>query len=844
MKSSQAKLIIIFCLGFFTLFAQTLLFRDFLTVFEGNELSVGLFFFSWLIWVALGALFARMKVVSESAFMQRNYEVIFLACIPAFILQQYFLQDAAGIVGAAAFERISFGKLVPAALLFNAPVSFLSGLLFVSGCKWMEDSAIPVARVYIWECAGSFAGAASITLLLYFGFAGETVFGGVAGIVAAAVFIFLAKMKKKNYVKLSLSFALAFLLGVGLLSGLDKKMSERNDIRHWKRIMPGAEYMGSFVTSQAKYCYGQYKDQTIVTAWGDVVESFPDYLNAAETLAANIAEKPEARRILVISPGSLFFCGKLAHLKQVEKIVWLDPDLEYPQKLLAAIGDRIRMNMDKIDIAKKDLRSLLKNKNTYFDLIILRLPNPSSLALNRYFTVENFIMLKKALTQKGVLSVSFPGGENFMGPELSYFGASLLFTLKKSFRKIVLKPGGESVFFACDSDGVITDEGHVLQSRLAKIKGASSIYPPENILSSFSADRINFQMSAYSKVIENSRSNLLVNSDSDPKSFLYGLLASVKRLGSFSVGMPLIDKANLLLLPVFLCIVFIYFLFRGAYIFQTRGIKPGGKHLDMCESLFLVFAASFAGMLLNIILIFDYQIQFGSIFLYFGLVVSLFMLGLFVGGSAVSFLLEKKGFYCRSVSLLTLLFAAFIFIFCINPARSQIYFAFLFFVSGFFLGIFMPFSAFQLKISSVPDRRASSALESLDYLAGALGGLSSSLVFLPVLGVSHSFVIIFFLLAIICVMSFCFSRASHEKSGKRGIFSVLIWILAGIFSAVLSSFLIWNSFSPKAEEGRGAGKPEPVKVEKEKKKDDYADKVRGLIKNGKLSGHEAMDFSE
>lgn len=36
--------IVIFSVGFFGLLAQTLLFRNFLTVFQGNEISTGMFF--------------------------------------------------------------------------------------------------------------------------------------------------------------------------------------------------------------------------------------------------------------------------------------------------------------------------------------------------------------------------------------------------------------------------------------------------------------------------------------------------------------------------------------------------------------------------------------------------------------------------------------------------------------------------------------------------------------------------------------------------------------------------------------------------------------------------------
>ena len=58
-KIGWPSLGVIVATGFFALAAQTLLFRVFLSVFEGNELGIAVFFGSWLLWVAVGALCAR-----------------------------------------------------------------------------------------------------------------------------------------------------------------------------------------------------------------------------------------------------------------------------------------------------------------------------------------------------------------------------------------------------------------------------------------------------------------------------------------------------------------------------------------------------------------------------------------------------------------------------------------------------------------------------------------------------------------------------------------------------------------------------------------------------------------
>ena len=50
--------VLIFCYGLFSIAAQALLFREFITTFEGNDIAVGIFFGSWFLWVGTGAVLA------------------------------------------------------------------------------------------------------------------------------------------------------------------------------------------------------------------------------------------------------------------------------------------------------------------------------------------------------------------------------------------------------------------------------------------------------------------------------------------------------------------------------------------------------------------------------------------------------------------------------------------------------------------------------------------------------------------------------------------------------------------------------------------------------------------
>ncbi|MCX6995891.1 MAG: hypothetical protein NTV49_02105, partial [Kiritimatiellaeota bacterium] len=168
-------------LGFFALAAQTLLFRDFLAAFEGHELVLGLFFSSWLAWLAVGAWAGRSRAAWVEGGL-RHLDLLLLAYLPVFALQQELLQSARALTAVPAYELFPWLRMLAVAVPANAPVSLLTGFLFTLACRWppLAGADLPVARVYIWESLGGAAGAAAATLALAAGQAEETVFLGCA----------------------------------------------------------------------------------------------------------------------------------------------------------------------------------------------------------------------------------------------------------------------------------------------------------------------------------------------------------------------------------------------------------------------------------------------------------------------------------------------------------------------------------------------------------------------------------------------------------------------------------------------------------------------------------------
>ena len=90
---SLARAFLLFTYGAFSIAAQSLLFREFLTTFEGDDISIGVFFACWFIWVGVSALLIyRIRLLAN--WLAKRIELLLLAYIPAFIIEALLIINA------------------------------------------------------------------------------------------------------------------------------------------------------------------------------------------------------------------------------------------------------------------------------------------------------------------------------------------------------------------------------------------------------------------------------------------------------------------------------------------------------------------------------------------------------------------------------------------------------------------------------------------------------------------------------------------------------------------------------------------------------------------------------
>lgn len=799
-----SRLAVVFGLGFFALASQSLLFREFFSVFEGNELGVGVFFSSWLLWSGVGALAAR-----PARRLASSFEWLPLLYLPAFLLQHHLVHHARALAGVEPYELFPLAKMLPMAVLANAPVSFITGLLFPLACAWITAArGLPPARVYFFEALGGAAGGVAVTAALAAGWPGETVF--LAGALLPAAAPFLARRRISALVPMLLVLA-------ALGFRLDRAWRDRNDRAAWSRMLPAESLRGRFLTPQATYLYGDYAGQFVVRAWESVVESIPDDEHAGEVAALALAQSPAAKSILILG-GGYSLCERFLKLPQVQSVTWLHPDPAYPCRLRAALPELLHADEGRLRAPGLDPRRFLRKTDARFDLALVALPDTTTLSLNRYGTVEFYKLLRERLDPAaGAVAVRFSGGENYLGGELVNLGASLVNTVGAVFPKQALQPGGESWLFA-SIEADLADSPEEARARFAGIPGAEVVSLPDRLLSAFPADRVEFQRLAYREAMAGAPAEWWLNTDSHPRALLHALLL-VGLQGGAGRGVSAAARALSLMGPFVLLLPWLlYGLLR--FVYRRRGGSPGtARHPPVSEegrartpagpmrgvppvfdAGFLVFSAGLAGMAFSMVLMFLYQSAFGSLYLQIGLLSALFMLGLFAGGWIVERALVRLG--REPAGLLPLavaLHAALILFAWVVTARLGPFgFAALFAAAGFFSGLYVPVAVFRLRQAGRDDASAGAVVEWLDTLGGAAGGLLVGLILLPLYGLAAGLAVPALALAANLPAHFRKARSTTGVAADRWAHR-LGYLLAGVTAWAL--FASWS-----AERSR---RPEP-----------------------------------
>jgi len=149
-----------FVLGIFSILAQTLIFRELVSNFYGNELFSALMLGGWLIWVGMGSLlFSKFfeKIKSWKILIFCHFFTPPLLYL-LLILIRVSKINLSGMVG-------QIPDLLPSlivAIFISLPLAFLLGVQFSAGAKLLKNPN----QGYFWETLGFIMGGLILVLIL------------------------------------------------------------------------------------------------------------------------------------------------------------------------------------------------------------------------------------------------------------------------------------------------------------------------------------------------------------------------------------------------------------------------------------------------------------------------------------------------------------------------------------------------------------------------------------------------------------------------------------------------------------------------------------------------------
>jgi len=623
-------------MGFSFTIIQGLMIRELLVSFYGNELSIGLILGNWLLLEALGSgligrLAARYRTGAPSYALLQTVLAVMLP------LSLYGAFTVRNIVGVAAGQGVGLGGIFTSSLLILAPLGLVDGAMFAFGAHayaQLVGREVPgIGQVYVYEAVGGIIGGLIFTYLL------------IPYLSSLQMALLLAVLNLLSALSLlpprSLSFPLtAFLLLV--IAALLLLPPVAGALHRWLVSQQWGRYN---LVAYDNSVYGnvaviQQVEQYTFFANGLPVLTapVPDVQGVEELVHLSLLFHPNPRRVLVLSGG----VGGVLHeiLKYpVERVDYaeLDPLLiqmaqRFPTPLTESELSDPRVHIHTVDgrllvrqmagphpppiPAVSRVREREGGEVEGYEAIIVNLPYPSTLQLNRFYTVEFLRMARQILTPEGLLVLTAPGSLTHMGPEMGELNGLLERTLRAVFPAIVVVPGDTHLWIASPSRRIAAITLEELVARWEQRQLPVRMMSDFHIRLKLDERRIRWFWDSLAQ-----SSGREINSDLHPAGLLRGLaywnaLFSPSLSGAFS----------------FLNQLSLRWLFPPLALLVGLLLLLGWPRRWQLTVPVAIVTTGLSGMAFDLIVVFVFQTLYGYVYHHIGLLIAAFMAGLGLGG--------------------------------------------------------------------------------------------------------------------------------------------------------------------------------------------------------------------
>ncbi|MGM0442069.1 MAG: 4Fe-4S binding protein [Elusimicrobiota bacterium] len=781
-----------FCSGVLSVITQSLFIREFLNTFYGNELIFGLFFFTWLLWVGAGA-YTGSKLKEKITLKFFNIFVLVLPLLG--FIQLNLVRFSRYFVPLATSELFPPLYIFLIIFLFSAPFCFTVGIIFPLGISYGKKGNLKkVAPYYIVDSLGSLTGGLLFSLLLIKFFSHAAVFNILAALYLITVLLAIPQKSKffKTFAKIVLLF---FILQALPLKSID--IFSYTEKLRWKKINPAFTVKENRHTPYQKLSIIKYRDQFSLLSNSKIISTLGLDSYYARLSALYMAQKPEAKNLLVIGTGAEGLLEKILNYRGINRIDYLRQDPEAMDLLKKYLNKKNRdiLNSDKIYYHAVDGRRWVNDlpKKDYFDLVIVNTGEPSTALNNRYYTKDFYQKVETMMKKDGVLVTSLLSASNYLGWSAANYSASTYHTLGSVFSNIGVVPGDTNIFFASPQKE-ITLNWKALKQSYKNIDNNYRFYNPDKFKSLLPPRRVKKLRDKLSET------KPPINSDLKPVTYYLNIIlwSEFTSPGMSNFLKMLMENGK----HLFIVIAAVFFLFRIYYAARHKE----KREIIKFNAAMVVFLTGLTAMAAQLIILFSYQNFLGHVYKNIALFSSLFMGGLALGSYlSKKYFLNRKNNYkylglAEFIICLFLLFFAFYYseIANLGPAATNLVLLSFTVFAGVSTGSIFPLGVELYNSAGGRVLSSTGLIDSTDHLGAACGALFAGTLLVPLTGVRFSL----FFLAGISFLSAVTVFSKNLKLVKKftGIYSFpyikASYIMAGILTVLLLTTSVFKKTEP------------------------------------------------
>ncbi len=743
----------VFIKGLSAVIAQTLLFRELLVVFGGNELTVSLMLCVWLLSSAAGSIFF-VRLFDRMRSTKRAYTLclfLFILWLPTALL---LARLARSFLGLGFGEVLSLGPIALLCLIVLSLLALADGAMFALAYRGIGS----LSQTYFFECLGALTGGALFTFVLLRFFSSMTI-ALVVCLVDTIAFAFLAWTQRRRPIRLT-----AVLLCAAALTGLTftARLQRWSVSRQWPHgeviVSKNSLYGNITVTEKAKQFNVFYDGLPILSL------PQPDTAMVEDFVHLTLLAKPSSKRVLFVGHAAAGFLNELLKYP-LQEIVTIEPDpllvqilyhLPLPDVQKALRDPRVT------NVAADPCRTLALMDGR-FDAAFVHTGLPTSLAANRTQTADFFARIDEHLEPHGILAVTTWGSLTFLSEPLRRVNADLMATLESVFAHVTAIPGDGSTIFLASQSPVVLDAPLMSQAQ-KRLAIPTTLINQAYLELRLNKDDRQWFLAAVSDTFKRPAPNTNLR-----PSGLYDALALT--YAQYSKKLPMIFSGFRRIKTGHLTVLLFLYLFVCRSLARRRHRQASVLKMTILTSGFYSMSAY-----MTVLLIF--QSFLGILYAWLGLLTAVFMAGAAIGAVSQK-KLTRRFLSVGTLISLELLVPALVtaiafFLIGIFSSRADAgawgrwLFVLTGFLTGYLVGVELPLvhDVYRRRFGGpgMADAALAGQLYGLDLAGACLGVFVTPLLLIPSCGIPTTLTV---LLVLKIIQAVCLKPLSHHERRRR-----------------------------------------------------------------------------